>query len=108
MASLFFHPTYAAPFSCTTAKTSAALDASKLVVQATGQPKSKEPLENLVFGHTFTDHMLVCEWDQEAGWHAPTIQPYQPLSLDPSCVVFHYGLEVRSIVHVVDGGVFVV
>lgn len=36
--------------------------------------------------------MLLCEWD-ESGWQAPRIVPYGPIALEPSCTVFHYGME---------------
>jgi branched-chain amino acid aminotransferase len=38
--------------------------------------------------------MFVCDWDAEAGWHKPTIVPYQPFSIDPSNSTLHYALEV--------------
>ena len=47
-----------------------------------------------MFGHDFTDHMLVAEWDAAHGWSAPVIKPYGNLSLAPSSVVFHYGIEL--------------
>ncbi len=47
--------------------------------------------ENLVFGHTFTDHMLSIEWDTENGWNAPRIHPYEDLKLDPAATSLHYG-----------------
>jgi branched-chain amino acid aminotransferase len=78
----------AAPFSAL-----AALDASRLMVHHTTVPKEKSPEESLVFGATFTDHMLVAEWDDVSGWHAPEIKPFQNLSLHPGCNVLHYGLE---------------
>jgi branched-chain amino acid aminotransferase len=37
--------------------------------------------------------MLTLEWTQTDGWKAPTIHPYQNLSLDPATCVFHYGFE---------------
>jgi branched-chain amino acid aminotransferase len=36
---------------------------------------------------------LVAGADFARGWHAPRITPYQNLSLDPACSVFHYALE---------------
>jgi branched-chain amino acid aminotransferase len=39
------------------------------------------------------DHMLAVEWDQDHGWRAPQITPYQNLSLDPASSVFHYAFE---------------
>ncbi|KAI0407317.1 branched-chain amino acid aminotransferase [Xylaria palmicola] len=69
------------------------LDPSKLVIQKTSEPKPLNDPSSLVFGRNFTDHMLTIEWTQTDGWRAPTIQPYQNLSLDPATCVFHYGFE---------------
>ena len=49
--------------------------------------------DNLNFGETFTDHMLVCQY-REGNWQTPEISPYKPLSLDPSASVLHYGQAV--------------
>ena len=38
--------------------------------------------------------MYVMEYNPEKGWHDPKIVPYQPISLDPSAMVFHYGQEM--------------
>lgn len=75
-------------------RTMAGLDASKLVINKTTTPKAKLPKEQLVFGKTFTDHMLEIEWTAESGWGQPTINPYHDLCLDPSAVVFHYAFEL--------------
>lgn len=69
------------------------IDASKLTVEKTTSPKAKTPNEELVFGRTFTDHMLEIDWDTTNGWHAPRIIPYQNLSLSPACTALHYGIE---------------
>jgi len=34
------------------------------------------------------------EYSTEKGWHDPAIMPYQPITLDPSAMVFHYGQEM--------------
>lgn len=70
------------------------LDASKLVISKTTNPKTKLANDELVFGKTFTDHMLEIEWTQKEGWGVPKISPYHNLSLDPSTVVFHYAFEL--------------
>jgi branched-chain amino acid aminotransferase len=62
-------------------------------IEKTTNPKPKVPNEKLVFGQTFTDHMLIIEWDSSVGWAKPKISPYGKLSLDPSASVFHYGME---------------
>ncbi len=48
---------------------------------------------NLSFGSVFTDHMLVCDYKNGA-WEAPVIIPYQPISLEPSAKIFHYGQSI--------------
>ncbi|KAJ2965304.1 hypothetical protein NUW58_g10908 [Xylaria curta] len=69
------------------------IDPSKLAIHKTTKPKALLDPSNLIFGRNFTDHMLTIEWAQTDGWRAPTIQPYQNLSLDPATCVFHYGFE---------------
>lgn len=50
-------------------------------------------LDNLPFGHYFTDHML--EADYENGeWKNIEIKPYQPLLLSPSVASLHYGQAI--------------
>lgn len=64
-------------------------------IEKTMNPKPIPGLENpLVFGTIFTDHMYVMEYSTEKGWHDPAIMPYQPITLDPSAMVFHYGQEM--------------
>ncbi|KAJ3035642.1 branched-chain-amino-acid aminotransferase [Rhizophlyctis rosea] len=69
------------------------LSFSKLEKTLTKSPKTMLPNNQLLFGKTFSDHMLTVEWDNKNGWHAPELKPYGPLSLDPSCTVFHYAVE---------------
>jgi len=45
------------------------------------------------FGRVFTDHMITVRWDAGTGWHDARLEPYGPLSLDPSTAVFHYAQE---------------
>lgn len=47
--------------------------------------------ENLLFGTTMSDHMLMVEWTTQDGWAAPKIVPYQNLSLSPAASCLHYG-----------------
>ena len=49
--------------------------------------------DNLAFGSVFTDHMLVCDY-KNGDWEAPKIIPYQPISLEPSAKIFHYGQSI--------------
>ena len=64
-------------------------------ITKTTSPKAKPTDESkLGFGKIFTDHMFVMDYDEENGWHDPRVIPYQPLVLEPSCMVFHYGQEM--------------
>ena len=48
-------------------------------------------MEGVVFGTVFSNHMFSMVWDDGMGWHDAEIKPYQPLVLDPSTIVLHYG-----------------
>ncbi|PRT56496.1 Branched-chain-amino-acid aminotransferase, mitochondrial [Wickerhamiella sorbophila] len=74
-------------------KTTASLDASKLKLNLTSSPKALPPADKLVFGKTFSNHMLIVDWTAEAGWGIPEIKPYGPFSMDPSSCVLHYAFE---------------
>ena len=55
-------------------------------------------LDNIPFGHFFTDHMLEADFEGGGpiaiGWKNAEIKPYQPLLLSPSAAVFHYGQAI--------------
>jgi len=46
------------------------------------------------FGKYYTDHMVICDWDEQSGWAVPELIPYGPITLDPATAVFHYGQEI--------------
>jgi branched-chain amino acid aminotransferase len=69
------------------------LDSSKLSTEHTTTLKTKPAKEDLLFGQTASDHMLVVDWDDEGGWQPPQIVPYGDFSISPSASVFHYALE---------------
>ena len=47
------------------------------------------------FGTTFTDHMVVVDYDaDEGGWHKASIGPRQAIPLDPAASVLHYAQEI--------------
>lgn len=48
---------------------------------------------NLSFGSVVTDHMMVCDY-KDGAWETPKVIPYQPITLDPSSKIFHYGQSV--------------
>jgi branched-chain amino acid aminotransferase len=64
-----------------------------LIIQKNPNPKPKPLNKDLVFGRSFAPHMFMVEWHIQQGWGIPKIVPYGPLSLEPSCSVFHYGIE---------------
>lgn len=66
----------------------------KIKIVRTENKKQKLPADQLVFGKSFTDHMFVMDYTEGKGWHDPQVIPYQPLTLEPSCMVFHYGQTV--------------
>ncbi|WP_298497166.1 branched-chain amino acid aminotransferase [uncultured Algibacter sp.] len=49
--------------------------------------------DNLKFGSVFSDHMLECNF-KDGKWQAPKVMPYQPIVLDPSAKIFHYGQSI--------------
>ncbi len=64
-------------------------------MEKTAAPKEKPSESNpLKFGTIFTDHMFIMNYDTGKGWHDPRIVPYEPLTLDPAAMVFHYGQEM--------------
>jgi branched-chain amino acid aminotransferase len=69
------------------------LQAGSLKKILTTAPKKKTPQGELVFGRTFSDHMLVAEWDENEGWSTPEIKPFANISLAPSAAVLHYAVE---------------
>jgi len=66
----------------------------QITIEKTKNPKQKPDQNNLGFGLNFTDHMFIMDYTEGTGWHDPRIVPYAPLSLDPSCMVLHYGQAI--------------
>lgn len=66
----------------------------KITVTKTTTPKEKPNMENLPFGKIFSDHMFVMDYTEGIGWHDGRIEPYGPISLAPSAMVFHYAQEI--------------
>ncbi|KQC31841.1 branched-chain amino acid aminotransferase [Flagellimonas eckloniae] len=65
-----------------------------LVVEKAKTSKIQDvDFDNLSFGSVYSDHMLVCDY-RNGKWEAPKVVPYQPLSLDPSAKIFHYGQSI--------------
>ncbi|WP_028510349.1 branched-chain amino acid aminotransferase [Ruminococcus sp. NK3A76] len=63
--------------------------------EQTKTPKAKPTDESkLGFGHIFTDHMFVMNYDAGQGWHDARIVPYGEISLSPASMCLHYGQEI--------------
>lgn len=55
------------------------------------KPAADKPLG---FGQIFTDHMFIMDYADGQGWINPRIEPYAPICLEPSAMVFHYGQAI--------------
>jgi branched-chain amino acid aminotransferase len=62
-----------------------------MIIQKSEQPRiaSFDP-ENFSFGNTFTDHMFICEYEDEK-WGEPKIMPYGPVGFSPAMMGVNYG-----------------
>jgi branched-chain amino acid aminotransferase len=49
--------------------------------------------DNLVFGRSFADHMLVVDY-KDGAWQTPQIVPYGPISYTPAMMSLHYGQAI--------------
>lgn len=49
--------------------------------------------DNLVFGRSFADHMLVVDY-KDGAWQTPQIVPYGNLSYSPAMMSLHYGQAI--------------
>lgn len=64
-------------------------------LELTDTPKAKPQDETkLGFGHIFTDHMFVMNYDTGMGWHDARIVPFDNVSLSPAAMCLHYGQEI--------------
>jgi len=65
-----------------------------ITIERTKNPKQKPASDHLVFGDTFSDHMFICDYSIEKGWHNARIIPYQSISISPSNMTLHYGQSI--------------
>jgi branched-chain amino acid aminotransferase len=63
------------------------------IVKSSTTKINEVDFDNISFGNTFTDHMLICDY-ANGEWQKPIIQPYAPFTIDPSAKVFHYGQAI--------------
>lgn len=73
---------------------SSSFKASDLCIERSAVCKPRPDPASLVFGKTFSDHMLTINWSESGGWEAPQIKPFQNLSLHPACSALHYSIEL--------------
>ncbi|NLN64082.1 MAG: branched-chain amino acid aminotransferase [Clostridiaceae bacterium] len=65
-----------------------------ITVEKTKTPKSKPASDQLVFGKSFSDHMFICDYSEEKGWHNSRIVPYQDIAISPANMTLHYGQSI--------------
>lgn len=70
--------------------------AKDLIITPATVLKEKPDPSSLVFGATFTDHMLTVEWSSTSGWEKPHIKPFENLPIHPAASVLHYAVEVSA------------
>ena len=63
------------------------------IEKATTSKINQVDFNNLSFGNVFADHMVVCDF-RNGTWETPKIVPYQPITLEPSSKIFHYGQSI--------------
>ena len=66
----------------------------KIKYELVANRKEKPDFNKLGFGKYFTDHMFIMDYNEGMGWHDARVVPYQNLSIDPACMVFHYAQEM--------------
>ncbi|PVU97828.1 hypothetical protein BB561_000295 [Smittium simulii] len=57
------------------------------------KPKQSIPKEKLVFGTSFSDHMLEIKWSESKGWETPNIVPFHNFDLHPAVPALHYASQ---------------
>ena len=66
----------------------------KISIQKSDSQKNLPDENELTFGSVFSDHIFNMDYDSQNGWHNPRIEPYQPIVMDPSTMVLHYGQSI--------------
>ena len=70
------------------------MKATTIEITLSSNKKQKPNSNELEFGKVFTDHMFMMDYTEGTGWHDPRVVPYQPITLDPASMIFHYGQTV--------------
>jgi branched-chain amino acid aminotransferase len=66
----------------------------ELTITRSENLKAKPDNAKLGFGTLFTDHMFNMDYSIDGGWHAPRIEPYGSIEMDPATMFLHYGQGV--------------
>ena len=66
----------------------------QVTLASPSKAKPKPLVENLRFGHDFTDHMLRIQWNDIDGWKQPKITPLTHIQMHPASKVLHYAQEL--------------
>lgn len=68
---------------------------SKLIIDNNSSTNSNNIPDELVFGKTFTSHVLEMDYDSEkGGWQDAIIKKHSDISISPAALVFHYGQAI--------------
>ncbi|MBL7963335.1 MAG: branched-chain amino acid aminotransferase [Flavobacteriales bacterium] len=66
----------------------------KIAIQRTTKSRLPETdLDQIKFGRTFSDHMVVMDY-RDGAWQAPTIVPFGDLRMSPATLVLHYSQTI--------------
>lgn len=66
----------------------------EIKITKTTTPKKMVAENELGFGHYFSDHMFIMDYEAGIGWHNARIVPFGNISLHPASTVLHYGAEI--------------
>ena len=84
--------------SVTAARSAATPDIVSFDVRRSSTPSPPERRREILsapgFGKFFTDHLARMTWTPGQGWHHACVEPYGPITLDPSAAVLHYAQEI--------------
>lgn len=63
----------------------------RISIRRAASLKALPPTDQLLFGKHFSDHCFYSEFAPEKGWYDSRIEPYGPITIEPTASVFHYG-----------------
>lgn len=79
-----------------TASSSTTFRAADTIIKKIERGNPKPDPDKLVFGASYSDHMLTIKHSNQNGWEKPVIEPLKELSIHPGAKVLHYATEVNS------------